>query len=151
MALDSYQAMWVAYYCTSETAGVERPFKPSEQLTYYRIFTEAQCFTLGRNVCYASPNSVEQKYQHYLNPQFLATLNPSWTLNQLAAVIQANSVPASQQPAGLVIGNMANAHQLFDQALSIAAAEAKSTKSKKPKVPKAYETMTKATMKKGGA
>lgn len=150
MALTEYQAMWIAYYCTSETAGVERPLKPTEGLNYYRIYTDQQCFVLRHKIIGGSPNSVE-KYGHAIDPKHLLMLSPGWTMAQLATVIQTNSVAAGQKSVAHLDSNIKMAHDLFEQALSLATTEAKKSNTAMPKAAKAFLQMNKADMKKGGA
>ncbi len=150
MSLTPYQSMWVAYYCTAETTGVERPLKPAEALTYYRILTDQQCFILRHKVIGNSPNSV-RKFGYVLDPRHLLMLSPGWSMAQLAGVIEANSVPAGQSDAGLIGSKLSKAHELMDEAISLVASETKGQKSVKKVETAVHLAMTKTAMKKRGA
>ena len=141
--------MWVAYYCTSETTGVERPLKPSEGLNYYRVYTDQQCFIIRHKIIGNSPNSVV-KFGHSLDPKHLLMLSPGWTMAQLATAIQTNAVPAAQYKGASIADDVTKAHHLFNEALSLAAVAAEGVKSVKPRASKAYLDITKSKMKKGG-
>ncbi len=150
MALTAYQSMWVAYYCTAETTGVERTLKPNEALTYYGIYTDQQCFIVRHKIIGNSPNSVA-KYGHDIDPKHLLMLSPGWTMAQLATVIQTNAVPAAQYKAALVADSVTKAHDLFNEAMNLAATEAQGKTAALPELDEVFISMKKAEMKKGGA